>query len=66
MDRKIKSLTLRPTLQYTVDVAKKKAATFRLSDVAIKLLAVLAKKMGIGKSAVIETAIRRMGNGESL
>jgi hypothetical protein len=53
-------------LQYTVDVAKKKAATFRLSDVAIKLLAVLAKKMGIGKSAVIETAIRRMGNGESL
>lgn len=50
----------------TTDGTKKRTASFRLSEAVLEMLAKLERKKGVKKTAIIETAIRRMAGEESL
>jgi predicted DNA-binding protein len=48
------------------DMRKKQAASIRLTPEAKRLLALLAKQMGISQAAVIELAVRLMAKEEGI
>ncbi len=59
-------LALYRRASYNSGMNKKQATSIRLSSEAKRLLAALAQKLGINKTAVMEIAIRRLAEQERL